>query len=549
MGAQVAEREPQETQPTPRHLALKVAAQFLGGGLVMVALLAGLAQLLGQPWHGGVLPEGVRNAIFVAVGAAVVLFLVWRQARRDWPTPADLLSADRKEALGGHDYLTGLPDREGLRAAINARLADPRGIGQAALILLELRGLSVVNDTRGPTVGDGLLAEIAGRLNASFGPGSPDNGVVARLSGDEFVLLLDAPAGADPAEAGLRAAQRALAKVDQPVVVPGHTLHVGGQAGVAVGAPEIDGPGLWLQRADLALGHARSHSTDPVCLFEPAFAENARAQAQLETELRAAVDQQQFELHFQPKVDLADGRIVGAEALVRWRHPAFGLQLPGRFIEIAERSGLMVPIGAWVLRSALQQAAAWPAVAGDRLHVAVNVSAVQFADPHFESYLDTALSESGIDPKRVILEMTESMLQLDSESLVDRLRSLRARGLGLSIDDFGTGYSALAYLKRYPVSELKVDRAFVTKLPKDPYDQALIAAIQRLASALEIPVTAEGVETPAQAAALARLGCARAQGVYYATPLNAGDFTWLIESHPRLPVSRDTALASEATSG
>jgi diguanylate cyclase (GGDEF)-like protein len=522
-----------------------VAGQFLAGGLVMVALLAGLAGIAGVRWHAGVLPESLRDAIFVTVGAAVVLFLIWRQLRRDWPA-----MAARSAAAGPstRDYLTGLPDREGLRAALDARLRSDRDISRAALVLLELRGLAVVNDTRGLTTGDALLGEIAERLNAAFGPESEEGGLVARLSGDEFALLLDVPAGGDTGELGLRAAQRAVAKVDQPIVVPGHTLHVAGRAGVAVGDPEIDGPGPWLQRADLALSHARSDSTDPVCLFEPVFAESARAQAQLESELRAAVEQKQFELHYQAKVDLEGGRIVGAEALVRWRHPAFGLQMPGRFIEVAERSGLMVPIGSWVLRAALKEAAGWPAVGGHPPHVAVNVSAVQFADPHFESFLDAALAESGIDPARVVLEMTESMLQLDSQGLVDRLQGLRARGLGLSIDDFGTGYSALAYLKRYPVSELKVDRAFVTTLPEDPYDHALVGAIQRLATALDMPVTAEGVETPAQAAALRRLGCTRAQGYLYAMPLKAGDFRWLMENHPRLPVAQPAAKTGGATS-
>nr|WP_242480384.1 bifunctional diguanylate cyclase/phosphodiesterase [Rhodovibrio sodomensis] len=510
----------------------------------MVAGLAGLARAAGVRWHAGALPEDARNAIFVGVGAVVVLLLVWRQLRRDWPDAVSAADAGRAPT---RDYLTGLPDREGLRAALDTRLAAERGIGQAALVLLELRGLSVVNDTRGLAVGDALLGEIAERLNTAFGPDSDQAGVVARLSGDEFALLLDAPAGTDPAEAGLRAAQRAVAKVDQPVVVPGHTLHVAGRAGVAVGDPEIDGPGPWLQRADLALSHARSDSTDPVCLFEPVFAESARVQAQLESELRAAIEQKQFELHYQAKVDLADGRIVGAEALVRWRHPAFGLQMPGRFIEIAERSGLMVPIGGWVLRSALKAAAGWPDVGGARPHVAVNVSAVQLADPYFESYLDAALADSGIDHERVILEMTESMLQLDSQALVDRLKGLRARGLGLSIDDFGTGYSALAYLKRYPVSELKVDRAFVTTLPDDPYDHALVGAILQLAAALDLPVTAEGVETPAQAGALARIGCTRAQGYRYAMPLPAPDFAWLLHHHPRLPVPEQASKARAAS--
>ena len=542
-------RKARQTASTPRRLALKVTGQFLAGGLVMVAALAGLAALVGVRWHAGVLPESLRDAIFVSLGAAVVLVLVWRQARRDWPrdwpatAPATAEAGNRPPA---RDSLTGLPDREGLRAALDARMNADREIGRAVLILLELRGLAVVNETRGMAVGDALLGQIADRLNAAFGPDSETRGVLARLSGDEFALLLDLPDGDDAADAGLRAAHRAVAKVDEPVVVPGHTLHIGGRAGVAVGEPEIDGPGPWLQRADLALGYARSDSTDPVCLFEPVFAESARAQAQLESELRAAVEQKQFELHYQAKVDLADGRIVGAEALVRWRHPAFGLQMPGRFIEVAERSGLMVAIGSWVLRTALKQAAGWPAVAGHRPHVAVNVSAMQFADPHFESYLDAALADSGIDPARVTLEMTESMLQLDSQSLVDRLKGLRARGLGLSIDDFGTGYSALAYLKRYPVSELKVDRAFVTTLPEDPYDNALVGAIQRLAAALDMPVVAEGVESQAQADALARLGCTRAQGYFYAMPLDRADFDWLLRNHPRLPVAPQARDASGA---
>lgn len=511
----------------PTRLTMKVAGQFLAGGLLMVAVLEALARTTGLRWHAGVLGEGVQDALFVALGAGVLVLLLRRQARRDWPAPWTGASA--------HDPLTGLPDRAVLRDRLAALLAEPPPAALPGLVLVQVRSLEAVNETRGPAVGDALLQEVARRLDGSFGPPGGGAGTVARLHGDEFAVVLpDCGTAAEAAEAARKAGRTAVAVVSEPVTAAGQYLHVGARAGVALGEPEIADPGVWLQRADLALSHARTAAREPVQLYRPAFAEAARAEAQLETELRGALARGEFELAFEPKVALADRSLVGAEALLRWRHPTRGLLSPDVFLPVAERSGLIMPLGGWVLRRALEDAAAWPAAGGRAPEVAVNVSAVQLADEEFEAALDGALAASGLAPQQVTLELTEGTL-LDDPALTGRLQALRARGVGLAVDDFGTGYSALAYLKRYPVTEIKVDRAFVHAILDDAYDDALVAAIVRLAGALSLPVTAEGVETEAQAQRLAALGCTYVQGYHYIEPLDGAGMARLLADRGRVP--------------
>jgi diguanylate cyclase (GGDEF)-like protein len=522
---------PPETRG-PLRLAAKVAGQFLAGGLVLAAALAGLHAATGTPWHRNALPAWAQDAVFVALGAAVLFALLWRQARLDWP----------EHTAQARESLTGLPDREGLRASLAARLAAADGPAGWVLLLVELRGLAAVNDTRGPAVGDQVLRAVARRLADAFAHERAAGGTLARLGGDEFALLLPLPGDAAAAVGGRALAERALAAVVRPIAAKGHTLHIGARAGFAPGSAELERPGRWLQRADLALGRARAESGTLVAAFEPDLEAAARAEARVEHQLREALQTDRLALHYQPKVALADGRVVGAEALLRLPGTDGGGEsdaapAPERLIAVAERTGLIVPLGSWALRRALADAASWPGPpdGGPPAKVAVNVSPVQLSAPGFEAELDAALADSGLDPARVVLEITESALMADSDGLIDRLQQLRRRGVGLAIDDFGTGYSALAHLKRYPVSELKIDRGFVAGLGQDRYDDALVSAILQLADALDLPVVAEGVATAQQRDRLVALGCPLAQGHLFAPARAPSEFAEMLRTGTGLP--------------
>jgi diguanylate cyclase (GGDEF)-like protein len=527
----VPDQPPPPDTRGPLRLAAKVAGQFLAGGLVLAAGLAGLHALAGAPWHANALPAWAQDALFVALGAAVLFALLWRQARRDWPPR----TGPAREAL------TGLPDREGLRAGLAARLAAAGGSTGWVLLLVELRGLAAVNDTRGPAVGDRVLQAVAKRLADTFGHELDAGGTLARLGGDEFALLLPLPADAAPEAGGRALAERALAEIGRPIQAKEHTLHIGARAGFAPGSAELERPGRWLQRADLALGRAKADTWTLVAAFEPALEARARAEARVEHQLREALQTGRLALHYQPKVALADGRVVGAEALLRLPDGsvdgAEDAAAPERLIAVAERTGLIVPLGSWALRRALADAASWPAPpdGGPPATVAVNVSPVQLSAPGFEAELDAALADSGLDPARVVLEITESALMADSDGLIDRLQQLRRRGVGLAIDDFGTGYSALAHLKRYPVSELKIDRGFVAGLGQDRYDDALVSAILQLADALDLPVVAEGVATAQQRDRLVALGCPLAQGHLFAPARAPSEFAEMLRTGTGLP--------------
>jgi diguanylate cyclase (GGDEF)-like protein/PAS domain S-box-containing protein len=434
-----------------------------------------------------------------------------------------------------HDALTGLPNRALLLDRLDHALA--RGAhhgGAVGVLLLDLDGFKHVNDSLGHAAGDRLLVAFAARLP---GCGLRPGDTLARLGGDEFAVVLEGLA--DPGEAA-RVAARIVASpaLWAPYPLDGREVIVRASVGVAVGRPGADDPGGLLREADIALYRAKAAGKGGYAVFDPAMNAAAVARLELAADLRRAVAQGELALAYQPLVALTDGRIRRAEALVRWTHPARGPVAPGVFVPLAEETGLIHDIGRWVLGAACRQAAAWRRAHGDRAPVVcVNLSAREFQDPALAAAVARALRDAGLDPVGLELEITEGVLMGDAPGTLATLWQLRDLGVGLAVDDFGTGYSSLAYLKRFPVDTLKVDKAFVDGLGTDAEDTAIVGAVVGLAHALGLAVVAEGVETAEQAAGLIRLGCTLAQGYHFARPLSAADLAALLAAGPLpLPV-------------
>jgi diguanylate cyclase (GGDEF)-like protein/PAS domain S-box-containing protein len=429
----------------------------------------------------------------------------------------DVTTAKRYEAELEHraryDELTGLANRvllvDRLEQAIGFAQADDEPVWVAAIDLDQFR---FVNDTLGHQAGDQLLQLLAPRISAAL----QRTDTVARTGGDEFVLVLPGYRDERQAAAAVRAVLDALA---QPLSLHGQALVVSGSAGVAAYPGDGQDAATLIKQAELAMYRAKEAGRNTVEFFRPTMTARAHERLELEGALRHAVADGQFELHYQPQVDLASGRVVGLEALIRWRHPRFGTVHPDRFIALAEETGLIVPIGAWVLRTACMQNQAWQLAGFGPLRIAVNLSARQFAEPGLVDAIGTVLSDSGLAPECLEIEVTESLMMADVEVALDTMHALKSMGIGLSIDDFGTGYSSLSYLKRFPVDVLKIDRSFVHDLAAGEEDAAMVDAIISLARGLHMRVIAEGVETPAQLAYLREQGCDEVQGFLYSRAL------------------------------
>ncbi len=419
---------------------------------------------------------------------------------------------ERARHLAHHDQLTGLPNRvllhERLQQALGLAWSSGSRLG---LLLLDLDHFKDVNDTLGHPAGDGLLRAAAERFRRALRPGD----TLARLGGDEFAVVQPGLSGSEGAAA---LAQRLINTLAGPFVLAGQEVHVSASVGIALSEGEPGHADELVRKADLALYKAKRDGRGRFSAFEPSMDTEVQARGRLERELRAALDKGEFVLHYQPQVDLRTGRVDSVEALVRWRHPERRLVLPGEFIPVAEASGLIRPLGAWVLGEACRQARAWQDE-GLQLVMMVNLSPAQLRHDGLLLEIDGALRASGLDPRGLELEITENLFMERSEGTIDRaLLGLAARGIRLALDDFGTGYSSLASLRRLPVTKIKIDRSFVREIGCDPEDEAVVQAMVSLGHALGKRVVAEGVEHEAQLAFLRRVGCDAAQGFLLARP-------------------------------
>ena len=431
-------------------------------------------------------------------------------------------------ALAFHDPLTQLPNRRLLLDRLQHALAAKARSGrEGALLFIDLDHFKTINDTLGHDKGDLLLQQAAQRLTHCVREGD----TVARLGGDEFVVMLE-DLSEDPREAATQTepvGEKILAFLKQPYDLDGHGYHSTTSIGVTLFGDQQNSVDDLMKRADLALYQAKAAGRDTLRFFDPEMQATLTARAAMEADLREGLQQAQFLLHYQPQVD-GSGRIIGAEALLRWQHPRHGMVSPSGFIPLAEDTGLILPLGHWVLETACAQLVAWagrPATA--QLSLAVNVSAHQFRLPEFVDQVLAVLDHSGANPLRLKLELTESLLLDDVEDTIVKMTALKRRGVSFSLDDFGTGYSSLSYLKRLPLDQLKIDKSFVMDLERDENDAAICAATIGLAHSLSLKVVAEGVETEAQRYFLTTIHhCDFMQGYLFGKPLPLAEFEALL---------------------
>jgi diguanylate cyclase (GGDEF)-like protein/PAS domain S-box-containing protein len=423
-----------------------------------------------------------------------------------------------------HDFLTGLPNRMLLNDRISQAIAlAPRHMKHVSVLFLDLDGFKHINDSLGHPTGDKLLQSIAKRLVECV----RGSDTVSRQGGDEFVVLLSE---VELAEDAAITARRMLQAVAQPHSIDQHDLHVTTSIGVSVYPDDgLDAETL-IKNADTAMYQAKENGRQSLQFFKPAM--NARAVERQSTEegLRRALERREFTLHFQPKINLMTGAITGAEALIRWIHPTRGSVSPIDFIPVAEDCGLILPIGAWVLREACQQARAWIDLGLPATSMAVNVSAMEFRDQNFLDGLFAILTETGLDPKSLELELTESVLMKHAASTATILRTLRENGIRVAIDDFGTGYSSLSYLQKFPVDAVKIDQSFIRQISTAGDDTTIVKAVIGMARGLKLRVIAEGVETLEEVAFLRAYRCEEAQGYYFSQPVPPQQFAILLKS-------------------
>jgi len=442
-----------------------------------------------------------------------------------------------------HDPLTGLPSRSLLRRRIGLALNRGVRVGYAcALLLLDLDGFKTVNDSLGHQAGDQVLVAVAACLRECLRPSD----TAARLGGDEFALLLEVAGGEAAAAAeAVAVAERICAALQTPVSVDGTAVAVSASIGIRVAAPGAPGtsasgasghpgpgPEELLGDAETAMYVAKTNSRGAWQVFDEPMRTAALARRDVEADLRQAVDNQVFTLRYQPVIDLASGHVAGFEALVRWRHPERGLVMPEEFIAIAEEIGVIVPLGRWALETACQALRGWQErfPVEPRRWIAVNLSVRQLQEAELLDDVAAALAAAGLQPSDLVLELTETVFADDDGDIVERLGALRELGVHVAIDDFGTGYSSLGYLRRLPVDSLKVAKPFVDGLRRGPAEAALVRAIVRLGSTLQLRVIAEGVEDERQAVELRALGCAFAQGFHFGRPLDDRAVDALLEA-------------------
>jgi diguanylate cyclase (GGDEF)-like protein len=436
-------------------------------------------------------------------------------------THHDITEQRRSEAkiahMAVHDTLTGLPNRVLLNERLEQALTRVKRGEMVAAHILDLDHFKHVNDTLGHPAGDKLLRMVADRLRGLL----RETDTVARMGGDEFAIVQVAIAA--PTDATVLA-HRIIAVVSEPYDVEGHQVVIGASIGIAVGPSDGVSSDEIMRNADLALYRAKGDGRGAFRFFEPEMDAQMQARRALECDLRKALPASEFELYYQPVVDLATNKISGFEALIRWHHPRRGLVTPGTFIPLAEETGLIVPLGEWAIRQACATAASWPA----NLKIAVNLSPAQFRSPGLLQAIINALAVSGLAPGRLELEITETILLQDSEATLATLYQLRDLGVRIVMDDFGTGYSSLSYLQSFPFDKIKIDRSFVKDIADNPGSLNIVRAVAALAKGLGMSTTAEGVETAEQLDSIRSEGCSEMQGFLFSRPIPPDDLeAWL----------------------
>ena len=444
----------------------------------------------------------LTTSLLIVLGFSVPAAIASRRIRERW------MAEDQIRFLALHDSLTGLPNRVQLRQHLERAAARGRRHNQSlAVLCLDLDRFKDVNDTLGHATGDALLVEVAERLRDTV----REVDLVGRLGGDEFAIVaeeLNSP------EAAMRLARRVCEALSETYRVNDHEVTTSASIGIALGPVQGEAPEVLMKNADLALYRAKQDGRNTFRFFEPAMDAALQKRRRLEHDLRAALRKKQLYLDYQPQFDLESGKLTGYEALVRWWHPSEGEIPPATFLPIAEETGLIAPLGEWILRTACSYATTWPM----DTTLAVNLSPAQFKTQDVVALVRRVLAETGLEANRLELEITESLLLQNTDAVLETLKRLDELGVAIAMDDFGTGYSSLSYLTRFPVSKIKIDRSFIDTLGTSPQTSAIVSSIVGLGQSLKVTITAEGVETEGQAAMLKKWGCDQVQGFYYGKP-------------------------------